>query len=96
MNERPVDVCGVTLKRRRFVKAGGALLVHAQSAPYGGSPELRRNRSLSELFIPIRDCLEELIPIGASVFQDSRSAISKPRRRFLAHAPTREGVSVRT
>ena len=49
-----------------------------------------------ELFIPIRDCLEELIPIGASVFQDSRSAISKPRRRFLAHAPMREGVSVRT
>ena len=25
-----------------------------------------------ELFIPIRDCLEELIPIVASVFLDSR------------------------
>ena len=25
-----------------------------------------------ELFIPIRECLEELIPIVASVFQDSR------------------------
>jgi hypothetical protein len=46
MHERPVDVFGATLKRRQFVKAGGALLVHAQSGPYGGSPELRRNRCL--------------------------------------------------
>jgi hypothetical protein len=58
MNERPVDVCGVTLKRRRFVKAGGALLVHAQSAPYGGSPELRRNRFVSNFLFQFATVLK--------------------------------------